>query len=653
MSKNVEIKIRIGDRADIESKVAAIADTGPDTLTQTDTFFHCDRGRFKLRQFSPRRGELIYYERDNKSGPKSSYYERFPTAEPERLARVLSIAYGARNTVRKVRTLYLIGRTRVHLDVVEALGDFLELEVVLNMTNPKRTESTKRTRSSLLWVFRNPTGFLKRMSTSSRKIGRQNDSLHDPLRSDLGASAPDLGGQPAFRVDCTLLYTERPMNRWKTWCVVWVCGAPLVGCSCNDDSVMAGRGPCAASFQAEIDGCGAACSDAEECLPGLFCGADQLCTAKCSADGTGCFDTERCTDEGRCVPASSFDGSIEGSGDGSNVCAEVEVEARRVTPTVIMIIDKSATMQTAFDGGEVGAREDSRWDAMRKTLLDPTNGVVPPLADQVRFGVTLYTATNGGNNTGPADDPCPMLDSVPPALSNQGAIESGFLPRSWRFERGTTTVVPPDPDGFVGEDTPTGDAIAAVTQSLVDAGELPSPTGDPVIYILATDGEPDRCENGDAYADGDTPEARRNEQLAFDEVTDAVGNASRMYGVQTYALFVGPTTNDIVRGHLTDVAQAGGTESFLEATDAAELRTDIGNIVRAQVSCQLVLNGTIPEIDRACEGTVTLDGRALECNQDWMAVSGNRIEIVGDACDELQTGAALRATFPCDAVILL
>jgi predicted adenylyl cyclase CyaB len=47
------------------------------------------------------------------------------------LRRVLELAYGIRGVVRKTRYLYLVGQTRIHLDDVEGLGQFMELEVVL------------------------------------------------------------------------------------------------------------------------------------------------------------------------------------------------------------------------------------------------------------------------------------------------------------------------------------------------------------------------------------------------------------------------------------------------------------------------------------------------------------------------------------------
>ena len=44
---------------------------------------------------------------------------------------MLELAYGIRGVVRKTRYLYLVGQTRIHLDDVEGLGQFMELEVVL------------------------------------------------------------------------------------------------------------------------------------------------------------------------------------------------------------------------------------------------------------------------------------------------------------------------------------------------------------------------------------------------------------------------------------------------------------------------------------------------------------------------------------------
>jgi predicted adenylyl cyclase CyaB len=131
MARNVEIKARIENVALMAPKVAALASEGPLDLAQDDTFFNCVTGRLKLRAFSNDAGELIFYRRVNQSGPKESFYLRSPTSSPETLRESLSLAYGQIGRIRKYRTLYLVGRTRVHLDRVEGLGHFLELEVQL------------------------------------------------------------------------------------------------------------------------------------------------------------------------------------------------------------------------------------------------------------------------------------------------------------------------------------------------------------------------------------------------------------------------------------------------------------------------------------------------------------------------------------------
>ena len=131
MARNVEIKARVDDLDAIARKAAALCTEGPIEIVQDDTFFACAPGRLKLRTFSPERGELIFYQRADARGPKESFYLRSPTTVPEALREVLTLACGTSGRVRKHRTLYLAGRSRIHLDRVDGLGDFVEIEVVL------------------------------------------------------------------------------------------------------------------------------------------------------------------------------------------------------------------------------------------------------------------------------------------------------------------------------------------------------------------------------------------------------------------------------------------------------------------------------------------------------------------------------------------
>ena len=131
MARNIEIKARIESVEARRPKAAALANHGPIECLQDDTFFTCERGRLKLRALSATEGPLIFYQRAHHTGPKESFFLTAPTSSPDALREALSLAYGQVGRVRKHRTLYHIGRTRVHLDRVAELGHFLELEVVL------------------------------------------------------------------------------------------------------------------------------------------------------------------------------------------------------------------------------------------------------------------------------------------------------------------------------------------------------------------------------------------------------------------------------------------------------------------------------------------------------------------------------------------
>jgi adenylate cyclase class IV len=136
MPRNIEIKARVPDLAMVRSKAAAIA-TGPAaTVYQKDVFFDVPRGRLKVRELPDGSGELIAYERADHAGPKQSTYERVACPDARGLVDTLAAALPVRGHVVKRREVLLVGRTRVHLDEVERLGSFVELEVVMAADEP-------------------------------------------------------------------------------------------------------------------------------------------------------------------------------------------------------------------------------------------------------------------------------------------------------------------------------------------------------------------------------------------------------------------------------------------------------------------------------------------------------------------------------------
>ena len=130
MPSNIEIKARVRNFEELKARTEKLADTSVQVIPQEDTFFNTPQGRLKLRVLADH-AQLIYYTRPDHDGPTRSDYHIARSHDPENLKRVLELAYGIRGVVKKTRYLYLVGPTRIHIDDVEGLGQFMELEVVM------------------------------------------------------------------------------------------------------------------------------------------------------------------------------------------------------------------------------------------------------------------------------------------------------------------------------------------------------------------------------------------------------------------------------------------------------------------------------------------------------------------------------------------
>ncbi len=135
MPKNIEIKATIRNYAAVKTRIQQLCPAQPALLRQKDTYFRIRNARLKLRE-TPAAAELIYYRRNTEKGPKLSRYIRKKILFPAILRNFLALLLGVRGVVEKERLLFFHGRTRIHLDTVRTLGQFVEFEVVLGDSDP-------------------------------------------------------------------------------------------------------------------------------------------------------------------------------------------------------------------------------------------------------------------------------------------------------------------------------------------------------------------------------------------------------------------------------------------------------------------------------------------------------------------------------------
>lgn len=142
MPRNVELKARASEPSAVFARALDLSDGPARRLLQTDVFFRMDPSRvpgepeprLKLRRFGGRdakRGELILYRRSDDPDAVPSSYAVANCEDCNAMEVLLAGIHPVRGVVAKERLLLHAGETRIHLDRVEGLGDFVELEVVL------------------------------------------------------------------------------------------------------------------------------------------------------------------------------------------------------------------------------------------------------------------------------------------------------------------------------------------------------------------------------------------------------------------------------------------------------------------------------------------------------------------------------------------
>ena len=418
------------------------------------------------------------------------------------------------------------------------------------------------------------------------------------------------------------------------------------------------------------EGLGRGCQADSDCADGLVCSEAGHCSVPCEPDAPGvCRGGAACRSSGTCptdrdvvigVGGAPNDGGGGDGAGGAAHCIDVTVDFTPQIPSVVLLIDRSGSMNADNFGAAVKqavtdgtytlgdcplvARgmnmvdpNDWRWNVVRDVLMNPTKGIIKPLEDRVRFGLSLYTSRNGQIKPARQDNPslieidptkvCPELIDVPIALNNHQAMLDEFKCSD------------------IADDTPTGESLIAAAARLKAFTE-PGPK----LIVLATDGEPDNCECPNFS--GHVPDKCKANGVAAMVKDEVVATAKQIHAddITIHVINVSTPGEAALQKHLEDVATAGGGQVYPGFSPGA-LSKAFDEIIDGVRSCVVDLNGEIAD-GKEATGTVTLDGKPLELGSKngWRANSPTQIELLGSACEAIKSGDHdLDIQFPCES----
>jgi hypothetical protein len=349
-------------------------------------------------------------------------------------------------------------------------------------------------------------------------------------------------------------------------------------------------------------------------------------------------------------------------------CNELGAQFEKIVPSVVVLVDRSKSMFEA-NGQSVRAQ---LWDPLEEALTNASDGVIPQLQNEVRFGFVAYNS----DFSNPAAATCPNLASVPIGLDNGAAIATAYA------AAGAV------PSNYYKWETPTAESVRAATAQLT---ALAAPG--PKYVLLVTDGNPDRCGEAD-------PQCGQDDAIAAVQAAFAAGITTYVVGIGDVAT----ASNDPnVSGcwgrcgalHLQDLANAGvglpvlrntdpnylnncfngtrrdangrqlyvagyvddpllaGAAPFFAPSGRAALRDAISSILSGVRSCTFSLTQQV-RAGKEATGTVLLDGTPLVYGaaDGWLLSGGTDVQLQGAACAQLQKDVEnVEIFFPCEAYI--
>ncbi|MFO0555356.1 MAG: VWA domain-containing protein [Polyangiaceae bacterium] len=378
--------------------------------------------------------------------------------------------------------------------------------------------------------------------------------------------------------------------------VASACVLALFGC--GDDSASGAGGSTGGGSSQAGGGAGggsSSCQSADQCPAGAVCDPEtnQCAENKPCATHTECGANAACLD-GVCGlntsggPCDSDTNCLSGETCTGGVCGcgGVVYGAESVPPNVLIVLDRSGSMNDMIPGG-------TKWDVARAAI----NQVISSYGSGVQFGLMLYPGTDLAGNQGMQCGPGAVF--VDPAPATGPTISSDLAMAN------TTSF-----------GTPTAEALTA----LVGYAPLLDPNRDNFI-LLITDGQ-------STCAD------------PVPVVTSIFGQAP---SVKTFVVGFGSAVDPT---ELDAMAQAGGTAGpmmpyYFQADDATALNTAFATIAGSVLSCSYALSDVPPDPSQLYVWIDGVNVPADPANGWTYDATLNQITFVGATCADLQSGAAM------------